>query len=126
MLLLYLSSGKTEYQTTKANKARRSASFERRPSRRYSRRTMQNRGERSQCLEALHKENITLIQLSTQQKQVLVFSVIAPYIYFFLFYFLQDHLIPMSKCIFIICSLISESTLSLSSNKPHMCGLSVI
>uniref|UniRef100_A0A672TFD4 Band 4.1-like protein 5 n=1 Tax=Sinocyclocheilus grahami TaxID=75366 RepID=A0A672TFD4_SINGR len=39
-------SGKTEYQTTKANKARRSASFERRPSRRYSKRTMQNRGER--------------------------------------------------------------------------------
>uniref|UniRef100_A0A673H6M4 Band 4.1-like protein 5 n=1 Tax=Sinocyclocheilus rhinocerous TaxID=307959 RepID=A0A673H6M4_9TELE len=39
-------SGKTEYQTTKANKARRSASFERRPSRRYSRRTMQNRGEK--------------------------------------------------------------------------------
>lgn len=37
-------SGKTEYQTTKANKTRRSASFERRPSRRYSRRTMQNRG----------------------------------------------------------------------------------
>ncbi|CAL8266308.1 unnamed protein product [Lota lota] len=36
-------SGMTEYQTTKANKARRSASFERRPSRRYSRRTMQNR-----------------------------------------------------------------------------------
>uniref|UniRef100_A0A8C9YKA7 Erythrocyte membrane protein band 4.1 like 5 n=1 Tax=Sander lucioperca TaxID=283035 RepID=A0A8C9YKA7_SANLU len=38
-------SGKTEYQTTKANKARRSSSFERRPSRRYSRRTMLNRGE---------------------------------------------------------------------------------
>ncbi|KAM9802731.1 band 4.1-like protein 5 isoform X1 [Syngnathus typhle] len=37
-------SGNTEYQTTKSNKARRSASFERRPSRRYSRRTMQNRG----------------------------------------------------------------------------------
>ncbi|XP_074550692.1 band 4.1-like protein 5 isoform X2 [Halichoeres trimaculatus] len=37
-------SGKTEYQTTKANKARRSASFERRPSRRYSRRTMHSRG----------------------------------------------------------------------------------
>ncbi|XP_028819067.1 band 4.1-like protein 5 isoform X2 [Denticeps clupeoides] len=36
-------SGKTEYQTTKANKARRSTSFERRPSRRYSRRTMLNR-----------------------------------------------------------------------------------
>uniref|UniRef100_A0A669DQC2 Erythrocyte membrane protein band 4.1 like 5 n=1 Tax=Oreochromis niloticus TaxID=8128 RepID=A0A669DQC2_ORENI len=40
-------SGKTEYQTTKASKARRSASFERRPSRRYSRRTMHNRGEQS-------------------------------------------------------------------------------
>uniref|UniRef100_A0A671VRG5 Erythrocyte membrane protein band 4.1 like 5 n=1 Tax=Sparus aurata TaxID=8175 RepID=A0A671VRG5_SPAAU len=39
-------SGKTEYQTTKSNKARRSASFERRPSRRYSRRTMQNRVHR--------------------------------------------------------------------------------
>uniref|UniRef100_A0A1A7XI14 Band 4.1-like protein 5 n=1 Tax=Iconisemion striatum TaxID=60296 RepID=A0A1A7XI14_9TELE len=38
-------SGKTEYQTTKASKARRSASFERRPSRRYSRRTLQNRGQ---------------------------------------------------------------------------------
>ncbi|XP_039883681.1 band 4.1-like protein 5 isoform X2 [Simochromis diagramma] len=37
-------SGKTEYQTTKASKARRSASFERRPSRRYSRRTMHSRG----------------------------------------------------------------------------------
>ncbi|XP_033842511.1 band 4.1-like protein 5 [Periophthalmus magnuspinnatus] len=37
-------SGKTEYQTTKANKARRSTSFERRPSRRYSRRTLHNRG----------------------------------------------------------------------------------
>ncbi|XP_034430693.1 band 4.1-like protein 5 isoform X3 [Hippoglossus hippoglossus] len=41
-------SGKTEYQTTKANKARRSASFERRPSRRYSRRTMQLRGHGGQ------------------------------------------------------------------------------
>uniref|UniRef100_A0A3Q4HNQ0 Erythrocyte membrane protein band 4.1 like 5 n=1 Tax=Neolamprologus brichardi TaxID=32507 RepID=A0A3Q4HNQ0_NEOBR len=38
-------SGKTEYQTTKASKARRSASFERRPSRRYSRRTMHSRGD---------------------------------------------------------------------------------
>ncbi|PWA31241.1 hypothetical protein CCH79_00002972, partial [Gambusia affinis] len=37
-------SGKTEYQTTKASKTRRSTSFERRPSRRYSRRTMQSRG----------------------------------------------------------------------------------
>ncbi|XP_048834348.1 band 4.1-like protein 5 [Brienomyrus brachyistius] len=33
-------SGKTEYQTTKASKIRRSTSFERRPSRRYSRRTL--------------------------------------------------------------------------------------
>ncbi|XP_037542789.1 band 4.1-like protein 5 [Nematolebias whitei] len=38
-------SGKTEYQTTKSSKARRSTSFERRPSRRYSRRTMPNRGQ---------------------------------------------------------------------------------
>ncbi|XP_064419982.1 band 4.1-like protein 5 isoform X2 [Latimeria chalumnae] len=37
-------SGKTEYQTTKGNKVRnRTASFERRPSRRYSRRTMRQR-----------------------------------------------------------------------------------
>ncbi|XP_043916596.1 band 4.1-like protein 5 [Protopterus annectens] len=36
-------SGKTEYQVTKDNKARRSASFERRPSKRYSRRTVQQR-----------------------------------------------------------------------------------
>ncbi|NXW86339.1 E41L5 protein, partial [Alopecoenas beccarii] len=38
-------SGKTEYQTTKTNKARRSASFERRPSKRYSRRALQMKGE---------------------------------------------------------------------------------
>lgn len=44
-IFICVNSGKTEYQTTKASKARRSASFERRPSRRYSRRTMQNRGE---------------------------------------------------------------------------------
>ncbi|XP_078538204.1 band 4.1-like protein 5 isoform X2 [Lissotriton helveticus] len=34
-------SGKTEYQTTKSSKTRRSATFERRPSKRYSRRTLQ-------------------------------------------------------------------------------------
>ncbi|XP_041119007.1 band 4.1-like protein 5 isoform X3 [Polyodon spathula] len=48
-------SGKTEYQTTKDNKARRSASFERRPSRRYSRREMQLRahhGSRNQDAKA--------------------------------------------------------------------------
>ncbi|NWS70789.1 E41L5 protein, partial [Crotophaga sulcirostris] len=39
-------SGKTEYQTTKTNKARRSASFERRPSKRYSRRTLQMKGKK--------------------------------------------------------------------------------
>lgn len=50
IFLLFVGSGKTEYQTTKANKARRSASFERRPSRRYSRRAMQNRGEKMTCL----------------------------------------------------------------------------
>ncbi|XP_066431451.1 band 4.1-like protein 5 isoform X2 [Eleutherodactylus coqui] len=33
-------SGKTEYQTTKSSKPRRSSSFERRPSKRYSRRTL--------------------------------------------------------------------------------------
>ncbi|CAO2636568.1 Band 4.1-like protein 5 [Lemmus lemmus] len=40
-------SGKTEYQTTKTNKARRSTSFERRPSKRYSRRTLQMKGKSS-------------------------------------------------------------------------------
>ncbi|NWW74976.1 E41L5 protein, partial [Climacteris rufus] len=43
-------SGKTEYQTTKTNKARRSASFERRPSKRYSRRTLQMKGKRPSIL----------------------------------------------------------------------------
>eukprot|EP00070_Physeter_catodon_P050491 XP_028357385.1 band 4.1-like protein 5 isoform X4 [Physeter catodon] len=38
-------SGKTEYQTTKTNKARRSTSFERRPSKRYSRRALQAPGK---------------------------------------------------------------------------------
>ncbi|CAF97208.1 unnamed protein product, partial [Tetraodon nigroviridis] len=51
-------SGKTEYQTTKASKARRSASFERRPSRRYSRRTMQNRGENTRGKGQLNPHEI--------------------------------------------------------------------
>ncbi|CAN2389111.1 cell attachment to substrate [Pristimantis euphronides] len=38
-------SGKTEYQTTKSSKPRRSTSFERRPSKRYSRRTLLSRGQ---------------------------------------------------------------------------------
>ncbi|NXL51016.1 E41L5 protein, partial [Podilymbus podiceps] len=46
-------SGKTEYQTTKTNKARRSSSFERRPSKRYSRRTLQMKGK----LLTFHFEN---------------------------------------------------------------------
>ncbi|NWR62347.1 E41L5 protein, partial [Bucorvus abyssinicus] len=51
-------SGKTEYQTTKTNKARRSASFERRPSKRYSRRTLQVKGKRPSVLRCIiHCEN---------------------------------------------------------------------
>ncbi|NWW85635.1 E41L5 protein, partial [Rhynochetos jubatus] len=51
-------SGKTEYQTTKTNKARRSASFERRPSKRYSRRTLQMKGKRLPILRCIiHCEN---------------------------------------------------------------------
>ncbi|NXJ75215.1 E41L5 protein, partial [Trogon melanurus] len=46
-------SGKTEYQTTKTNKARRSASFERRPSKRYSRRTLQMKGKRPSILRSI-------------------------------------------------------------------------
>ncbi|XP_069838529.1 band 4.1-like protein 5 [Dendropsophus ebraccatus] len=38
-------SGKTEYQTTKSSKPRRSSSFERRPSKRYSRRSMLQRAQ---------------------------------------------------------------------------------
>ncbi|NXY42177.1 E41L5 protein, partial [Ceuthmochares aereus] len=46
-------SGKTEYQTTKTNKARRSASFERRPSKRYSRRTLQMKSKRPSVLRSI-------------------------------------------------------------------------
>lgn len=51
-LLHGIFSGKTEYQTTKTNKARRSASFERRPSKRYSRRTLQMKGKRTSLLRS--------------------------------------------------------------------------
>ncbi|NWZ49152.1 E41L5 protein, partial [Haliaeetus albicilla] len=55
-------SGKTEYQTTKTNKARRSASFERRPSKRYSRRTLQMKGKRPSVLRGIiYCENQTMI-----------------------------------------------------------------
>uniref|UniRef100_A0A8C6VTW2 Band 4.1-like protein 5 n=1 Tax=Nothobranchius furzeri TaxID=105023 RepID=A0A8C6VTW2_NOTFU len=56
-------SGKTEYQTTKASKARRSASFERRPSRRYSRRTLQNRGDDTHLSHTLHLRGETAARL---------------------------------------------------------------
>ncbi|NWX22862.1 E41L5 protein, partial [Aegotheles bennettii] len=52
-------SGKTEYQTTKTNKARRSASFERRPSKRYSRRTLQMKGK----LLTFHFEKLNSLNL---------------------------------------------------------------
>lgn len=52
-LLHGIFSGKTEYQTTKTNKARRSASFERRPSKRYSRRTLQMKGKRTSVLRSI-------------------------------------------------------------------------
>ncbi|NXX32471.1 E41L5 protein, partial [Nicator chloris] len=57
-------SGKTEYQTTKTNKARRSASFERRPSKRYSRRTLQMKGKRTSILTSVIQcENQIIISL---------------------------------------------------------------
>lgn len=66
-----ITSGKTEYQTTKASKARRSASFERRPSRRYSRRTMQNRGENTNENDTVSHYTlftfISITHLHTQQ-----------------------------------------------------------
>nr|XP_033800851.1 band 4.1-like protein 5 [Geotrypetes seraphini] len=52
-------SGKTEYQTTKSSKARRSSTFERKPSKRYSRRTM------------LVKANIAKPELASGQNSVL-------------------------------------------------------
>ncbi|XP_053453691.1 band 4.1-like protein 5 isoform X1 [Nycticebus coucang] len=62
-------SGKTEYQTTKTNKARRSTSFERRPSKRYSRRTLQMKA--STCtakLEELGIHNNVSIQNNGSQQ----------------------------------------------------------
>ncbi|NWW68223.1 E41L5 protein, partial [Ifrita kowaldi] len=57
-------SGKTEYQTTKTNKARRSASFERRPSKRYSRRTLQMKGKRTSILRSIIQcENQLIISI---------------------------------------------------------------
>ncbi|KAM4697929.1 band 4.1-like protein 5 [Rhinophrynus dorsalis] len=49
-------SGKTEYQTTKSSKPRRSATFERRPSKRYSRRTLQMRGQAKPDLSSYQRD----------------------------------------------------------------------
>ncbi|XP_048069986.1 band 4.1-like protein 5 isoform X8 [Ursus arctos] len=54
-------SGKTEYQTTKTNKARRSTSFERRPSKRYSRRTLQMKASTAKPEELSLPLNIDLL-----------------------------------------------------------------
>lgn len=60
-------SGKTEYQTTKTNKARRSASFERRPSKRYSRRTLQMKASTAKP-EQLSIHNNILAQSNGSQQ----------------------------------------------------------
>ncbi|XP_029874635.2 band 4.1-like protein 5 isoform X5 [Aquila chrysaetos chrysaetos] len=60
-------SGKTEYQTTKTNKARRSASFERRPSKRYSRRTLQMKGHAAKLEETSTANNAVSNQTNGSQ-----------------------------------------------------------
>ncbi|XP_048185772.1 band 4.1-like protein 5 isoform X2 [Perognathus longimembris pacificus] len=60
-------SGKTEYQTTKTNKARRSASFERRPSKRYSRRTLQMKASATKP-EVLSAHNNVSAQSNNSQQ----------------------------------------------------------
>ncbi|NXR96071.1 E41L5 protein, partial [Hypocryptadius cinnamomeus] len=60
-------SGKTEYQTTKTNKARRSASFERRPSKRYSRRTLQMKAYTAKLEEASAANNAVISQTNGSQ-----------------------------------------------------------
>ncbi|XP_023565467.1 band 4.1-like protein 5 isoform X2 [Octodon degus] len=59
-------SGKTEYQTTKTSKARRSTSFERRPSKRYSRRTLQTKASTPKP-EELSAHNSVSTQNESQQ-----------------------------------------------------------
>ncbi|XP_075465894.1 band 4.1-like protein 5 isoform X1 [Ascaphus truei] len=65
-------SGKTEYQTTKTSKPRRSSSFERRPSKRYSRRTMQMRAQAAKSdaakSEAASSQNIPINQTNGSQQ----------------------------------------------------------
>ncbi|XP_077037739.1 band 4.1-like protein 5 isoform X2 [Agelaius phoeniceus] len=60
-------SGKTEYQTTKTNKARRSASFERRPSKRYSRRTLQMKAYTAKPEETSAVNNAVISQTNGSQ-----------------------------------------------------------
>ncbi|XP_075286701.1 band 4.1-like protein 5 isoform X1 [Opisthocomus hoazin] len=60
-------SGKTEYQTTKTNKARRSASFERRPSKRYSRRTLQMKAHGAKLEETSTANNAVISQTNGSQ-----------------------------------------------------------
>ncbi|XP_058695301.1 band 4.1-like protein 5 isoform X4 [Poecile atricapillus] len=60
-------SGKTEYQTTKTNKARRSASFERRPSKRYSRRTLQMKAYTAKLEETSAANNAIISQTNGSQ-----------------------------------------------------------
>ncbi|XP_068051532.1 band 4.1-like protein 5 isoform X3 [Anomalospiza imberbis] len=60
-------SGKTEYQTTKTNKARRSASFERRPSKRYSRRTLQMKAYTAKLEETSAANNAVISQTNGSQ-----------------------------------------------------------
>ncbi|NXT75116.1 E41L5 protein, partial [Zapornia atra] len=60
-------SGKTEYQTTKTNKARRSASFERRPSKRYSRRTLQMKAHSAKLEETSTANSAVINQTNGSQ-----------------------------------------------------------
>nr|XP_017198276.1 band 4.1-like protein 5 isoform X2 [Oryctolagus cuniculus] len=60
-------SGKTEYQTTKTNKARRSTSFERRPSKRYSRRTLQMKADAAKPEEPSVHNNVSSQSNGSQQ-----------------------------------------------------------
>uniref|UniRef100_A0A8C5SSC7 Erythrocyte membrane protein band 4.1 like 5 n=1 Tax=Laticauda laticaudata TaxID=8630 RepID=A0A8C5SSC7_LATLA len=70
-------SGKTEYQTTKTNKARRSASFERRPSKRYSRRTLQMRANPHASEGIGHSGNVFTQNNGPQQNRS-TFPSVAP------------------------------------------------
>uniref|UniRef100_A0AAY4BMZ6 FERM domain-containing protein n=1 Tax=Denticeps clupeoides TaxID=299321 RepID=A0AAY4BMZ6_9TELE len=88
-------SGKTEYQTTKANKARRSTSFERRPSRRYSRRTMLNRSE---CSLLPHGTTFQLQVHSLPAKPPLpLYSSTKPVKFAFVFFFILCALLCSPK-----------------------------